>query len=181
MRRFGGTWSESKLDCVERYVTAYLQVMQKQSWCTLHYIDAFAGRGRQALRTAADTTETLDLESFFGDASERADTEEFLVGSAIRAMTASAKSARPFDHFIFVDSDEPSCRELDSVISEDFPGLRPKVTIHCEDANTALDRHIANTDWKNVRAVAFLDPYGMEVTVQRLAETAACDVWYLFP
>ncbi len=36
MRRFGGTWSESKLDCVERYVAAYLRVMQNQSWYTLH-------------------------------------------------------------------------------------------------------------------------------------------------
>ena len=184
MRRFGGTWSESKLDCVERYLTRYLQVMQRQSWSTLHYVDAFAGRGRQALKDSADTSGAIDVDSFLGDASERADTEEFLVGSALRAMTASTKSTRPFDRFVFVDSDEPSCRELDQIISEDFPALRPSATVRCEDANSALAAYIAATDWAHVRAVVFLDPYGMEVdwsTLERLAATAACDVWYLFP
>ena len=184
MRPFGGTWSESKLDCVEKYVAQYLKVMQKQAWYTLHYIDAFAGRGRQVLGTAPGTPEALEVESFFGDDSELKDTREFLIGSAVRALSASKKAVRPFDRFVFVDSDKAACCELDSFIAEDFPELRSVVTVHCEDANAALERHIAATDWSSVRAVVFLDPFGMEVswdTVQRLAGTGACDVWYLFP
>lgn len=185
VRKFGGTWSESKLDCVESYVAAYLNVMQKKQWWALHYVDAFAGSGMQALKTApAKTAAALELDSFFGDESERADTEEFLVGSAMRALAASSKSTRPFNRFLFVDADEPSCEALESAVLSDFPTLREKVTVLCEDANVAIGRYIADNDWTKVRAVVFLDPYGLEVswdTVGRLAGTRACDVWYLFP
>ena len=96
MRKFGGSWSESKLDCVEQYAQTYLQVMQKQGWCEeLHYVDAFAGRGRQTLKTEADPESSVtELDSFFGDESERADTEEFLVGSAIRAVSGTNLSRK---------------------------------------------------------------------------------------
>lgn len=185
MRKFGGTWSETKLDCVESYVAAYLKVMQKMQWWDLHYVDAFAGSGTQALKTApAKTAAALELDSFFGDESERSDTEEFLVGSAMRALAASSKSTRPFDHFLFVDADEQSCRELDATVRSGFPTLRKKVAVLCEDANVAIGRYIADTDWARVRAVVFLDPFGLEVSwdiVGRLAGTGACDVWYLFP
>ncbi len=185
MRQFGGTWSETKLDCVERYLAAYLRVMQNQPWYRLHYVDAFAGRGKQTLKTASGlTADVVGLESFFGDESERVDTKEFLVGSALRALTASSHSSRSFDRFVFIDSDELSCQELGSVISSDFPQVWHTVSILCDDANRALDRYIASTDWANVRAVVFLDPYGLEVswdTIGRLAGTGACDVWYLFP
>ena len=185
MRHFGGTWSESKLDCVERYVAAYLKVMQNKPWWALHYVDAFAGSGKQALkRTSGKSRDALEIESFFGDEAERADTEEFLVGSAARALAASSKSVRSFDRFLFMDIDEPSCEELRCAVQSDFPSLLRSVTVLCEDANSATDRYIAETDWTKVRAVVFLDPYGLEVsweTVGRLAGTEACDVWYLFP
>ena len=185
MRKFGGTWSVTKLDCVEDYVTAYLRVMQNQSQYSLHYMDAFAGRGKQALKSGSDRTdEPAELNSFFGDESEQADTEEFLVGSAIRALSASSKSTRSFDGFVFIDSHRPSCRELESDISSGFPRLMDKVRVLCADANSALDQYVAKTDWTRVRAVVFLDPFGLEVnwaTVKSLADTGACDVWYLFP
>jgi three-Cys-motif partner protein len=185
MRQFGGTWSETKLDCVERYVTAYLRVMQNQARYTLHYVDAFAGRGKQALKSASDATaDAAELDSFFGDEAERADATEFLVGSAVRALAASSKSTRSFDRFVFVDVDEASCQELESLISSDFPQLRHAVSILCHDANGALDEYVAHNNWANVRAVVFLDPFGLEATWETigcLAGTGACDVWYLFP
>jgi len=51
MTTFGGPWSRLKLDCVESYAVAYLKVMQQQNW-SLHYVDAFAGQGRQQLKLA---------------------------------------------------------------------------------------------------------------------------------
>ena len=180
VRKFGGTWSESKLDCVEDYARAYLQVMRNQRW-TLDYVDAFAGRGKQALKSGAMNSVS---EAFFGDQSERSDTEEFLVGSAIRALSASAGSARPFDHFLFIDADEHSCAELRSVVHSDFPGLEHTVTVTCDDANSALEDYVDSIDWSGTRALVFLDPYGLEVDwglIQKLAATGGCDVWYLFP
>lgn len=48
MRRWGGRWTEEKLDAFEKYVRAYLTIMNKQRdkyhW-KLMYFDAFAGSG----------------------------------------------------------------------------------------------------------------------------------------
>ena len=68
MRKFGGSWSESKLDCVEGYAQSYLQVLQNQPWFSVHYVDAFAGRGKQALKKGL-SGELPESESFFGDES----------------------------------------------------------------------------------------------------------------
>lgn len=185
MRKFGGSWSESKLDCVENYARSYLKVMQNQTWCKLYYIDAFAGRGKQALKSySCSSAELQELDSFFGDESDRADTEEFLAGSAKRALHASAAGVRPFDQFVMIDIDQASCNELESVIQSEFAEMSRKVNVICNDAKTALDEYIEKVDWHQTRALVFLDPYGLEVDwdiMIRLARTGACDVWYLFP
>jgi three-Cys-motif partner protein len=181
MRKFGGSWSELKLDCVERYARSYLQVMQNQHWCTLYYVDAFAGRGKQALKSGAGIQE---FDSIFGDESERADTEEFLIGSAIRAFRASTAEARSFDQFVLIDVDQASCHELESEIRSEFPEMLEKVKVICSDANIAIGDFINRVDWSHTRALVFLDPYGLEVDwdlITRLAGTGVCDVWYLFP
>jgi three-Cys-motif partner protein len=159
--------------------------MQKQHWCTLDYVDAFAGRGKHALKSGAATDgEIMELDSFFGNESERADTEEFLVGSALRALRASEGASRPFDRFLFIDADYASCRELELVIKSEFPAMKGAVKVVCGDANTALSEYRHSVNWTCTRALVFLDPYGLEVSwelIMHLAETGACDVWYLFP
>jgi three-Cys-motif partner protein len=185
MRKFGGSWSESKLSCIEGYALSYLQVMQKQYWCTLDYVDAFAGRGKHALKSGVATNaDVRELDSFFGDESERADTEEFLVGSALRALRASEGASRPFDRFLFIDADDASCSELELVIKSEFPEMRGAVEVICGDANNKLREYSRSVNWNCTRALVFLDPYGLEVNwnlIIHLAETGACDVWYLFP
>lgn len=181
MHAFGGTWSKLKLDCVEEYARAYLKVMQKQPRYTLEYVDAFAGRGTQTVRTRGVST---DMCSFFGDESERTDTEEFLIGSALRVLRASSQARRPFDRFTFIDADRDSCDELRSRVASEYPTLMPAVNIVCDDANAALKRYVGAADWNTTRSLVFLDPYGLEVEwdlICKLADTKACDVWYLFP
>lgn len=177
--QFGGSWSESKLGCVEDYAKAYLQVMSGQHWATLHYIDAFAGRGRQTLKCAADETpDEAELEN------DEAETEAFLVGSALRVLRASRQSQRGFDHFTFIDAHRPSCEELRAAVSDEGPEILASCDFKCDDANEALDACLTTIDWHPGRALVFLDPFGLEVrweTVERLAATGACDVWYLFP
>ena len=160
--------------------------MKKQDWCKLHYVDAFAGRGKQEIKSASDASATgfFDVGLFFGNNSERADTQDFLVGSAIRALRASAGSSRSFDRFVFIDADEPSCSELRLIVQDDFPEVLSTVNVICGDANRVLTEYINRVDWKRTRALVFLDPYGLEVSwdlIMRLSQTRACDVWYLFP
>ncbi len=185
MHTFGGSWSESKLDCVEKYTKSYLKVMQNQKWFTLHYVDAFAGRGKHRLKSGLQKCAVLQgLDSFFGNLAEREDTEEFLVGSAIRALRASSLSSRPFDYFLFVDADQASCSELESIIQDDFGNIRDTIKVKCGDANATLEDYISKVDWNHTRALIFLDPYGLEVSwnlIKRLAKTGSSDIWYLFP
>ena len=180
MHKFGGSWSESKLGCIESYTLAYLKVMQNQTWCKLDYVDAFAGRGKQELKSTAGTEKV----NIFGDDSDRAETIEFLLGSAIRALHASTKSMRSFNRFTFIDADAKSCAELKSMVVSDFPYLVASTRVICGDANKRLHEYVSTNDWAKTRSLVFLDPYGLEVgwaIINELAATKACDVWYLFP
>lgn len=174
MTSFGGAWSEQKLKCVEAYTVSYLQVMQRQSWATVHYVDAFAGRGKQILPTSSESTEDESMLA----------TTSFLEGSAIRALKVSAVSSRGFDRFLFVEANRSATQELDLTVKTEFPSLADRVTLVRSDANAALCKYIDMTDWKRTRSLVFLDPFGLEVhwdTIVKLAATQACDVWYLFP
>lgn len=182
MQKFGGSWSQAKLDCVERYTKSYLKVMQNQRY-ELYYVDAFAGRGKQILKPDK-RTKTSSLSLLFGNHSEVTESREFITGSAIRALRASATSSRPFDRFVFIDADQPSCSELTLTIQNEFPNVLGSVNIICGDANNVLNEYIDTINWTRTRALVFLDPYGLEVQwdlIVRLSQTRACDVWYLFP
>ena len=164
MPDFGGSWSASKLDCVEAYATAYLKVMQQQHWAELRYIDAFAGRGKQAVKDAAGKVGVdAELDSFFGSASDRRDVKAFLEGSALRVLNASSQATRGFERYTFIDSHRPSCEELRAAVSASNPDVTHRIEFACEDANAALDRCLADINWQTTRALVFLDPFGLEV------------------
>lgn len=53
-----------------------------------------------------------------------------------------------------------------------------------EEANAAITDICTSTDWKQTRAVLFLDPYGMQVnwtTIEEIGRAQHIDLWYLFP
>jgi hypothetical protein len=43
--KFGGGWTEKKMDIVVGYAKAYLVIMNRQSWAKTIYFDGFAGSG----------------------------------------------------------------------------------------------------------------------------------------
>ena len=73
-QKFGGNWTEEKLNIFTRYLDAYLIALQNQKFKKI-YIDAFAGTGEI----------------------ETSDGGQYLVGSAKRALA----SERKFDHYYF--------------------------------------------------------------------------------
>lgn len=183
---YGGPWSEDKLACIEAYARQYLRVMQNQTWATLHYVDAFAGCGRQEPRLlAVADTSSPQIVSLFGDSeTDQTDACEFIEGSPIRVMRASLELQRGFDQFIFVDADRQSCSALRSRVDSEFGQEAPPSQFVCGDANRYLTEYAASYDSSSMRSLVFLDPYGCQVawgTVSALADTQACDVWYLFP
>ena len=186
MTAFGGPWSRLKLDCVENYAVAYLKVMQQQNW-SLHYVDAFAGQGRQQLKLAnsSDDLQSENQASFdFLDQAEDQARYEFLEGSALRALKVSNEATRGFDRFVFIEASRMAKEKLAQRALVEWPAQAAKIQLLKDDANDAIADYVKNTNWAKTRSLVFLDPFGLQVrwrTIEELAQTRACDVWYLFP
>jgi len=168
--RFGGPWTQEKLDRLAKYLSAYTTIFTKNEraqWFTTTYVDAFAGTGFRALRTG-DTERRL-----FDDP----DAEEFQKGSAAIALDVEP----PFDRYIFVDQNPEYIRDLGD-LRKKYRSRR--IEVHESDANQFLANWCRQTNWKHNRAVVFLDPYGMQVewsTIESIGATKAIDLWLLFP
>lgn len=169
--RFGGTWTEVKLDAVQYYLECYAKALSFAGM-DIWYIDAFAGTGdREAERLVGDIFEGIPIELI----------KETLEGSARRALQVDP----PFGHFIFIENDAKRCEVLQGLKRETARDIR----VINGEANKTLLKLVASHPWvarekSRSRGVVFLDPYAMEVdwaTLQALAQTRVLDVWYLFP
>src|SRR5881227_2645474 len=89
--RFGGDWTTTKLQILERYLEAYTTALKKQPFKTA-YIDAFAGTGYRNLR---QTNEDPTLQ--FPDLAEEAP-QSLLEGSARVALRVVPR----FHRYIFI-------------------------------------------------------------------------------
>lgn len=169
--KYGGPWSEVKLDAVEYYLKCFAKAL---NWAKmdLWYIDAFAGSGdREAERQIGGVFEGLPIETIV----------ETLDGSARRAL----KIDPPFHHFIFIEKDPERVTALEALKTE-----RPEadIQIRCGDANSELLDIISKPPWTHKsrsrsRGVVFLDPYSMQVdwsTLMALSATECLDVWLFF-
>lgn len=73
---------------------------------------------------------------------------------------------------------------LRSAVQQKFAHLESRVEITRLDANKMLRQLCSNYNWKETRAVVFLDPFGLQIdyeTLKMLGRTQAVDVWYLVP
>lgn len=176
--RFGGPWTEDKLNRIDDYLKAYMKIFKGKTAASklrTYYVDAFAGTGRRSSPVAEDRAEGSLFEDALGDA----DASSLKEGSAYVAL----RQKQPFDHYVFVDRIPEHADNLNK-LREEFPGLASRISIKVADANTFLQGWCHDTDWKGNRAVVFLDPYGMQVdwaTIEAIARTKAIDLWLLFP
>jgi three-Cys-motif partner protein len=153
---FGGVWTRIKLEALERYLVAFNTALSKQSFTRL-YIDAFAGTGRCDIK--------IDGE------------KQSIDGSARKALC----TVPSFHKFFFIELRPKKLAALNALGAE-YPDKTIKLIQN--DANSALKTLCDQHQWKNERAVLFLDPFGMHVewsTLEAIAKTEAIDVWYLFP
>ena len=157
--RFGGPWTEQKLEILRRYLNEYTTVLKKQGF-TLIYVDAFAGAGSYV--ESGDTYE---------------DFHELRRGSA---QIALAVDDRPFDRLVFIEKETNSASVLQQLANE-HKGRR--IDVIQGDANIKVPEFCHSMgDFE--RAVVFLDPFATEVawsTVEAIAATQKIDCWILFP
>lgn len=172
--RFGGTWTEEKLERLGKYLAAYTKIFTqnpKAAWYRTIYVDAFAGTGYRTRPEIDRNTASLfpmDEEAIM-----------FQKGSAVIALETEPS----FDEYLFVDLASDHVRELE-LLKARYPDKAHKVRIEQQEANQFLASWCRTTNWGKTRAVVFLDPYGGQVeyeTIQAIAHAKAIDLWVLFP
>ena len=171
-QRYGGAWTQEKLEVLGRYLRAYTNALKNQKQFKRIYIDAFAGTGEVILPST--DSEHQDMFSELLDE----ETLDFLEGSARIALGTDPQ----FDKYVFIEKSPKRADKL-KCLREEFPELSEKIVIKNRDANTYL-QDVCGSWPRDYRAVLFLDPFGMQVeweTIECIAATKAVDFWYLFP
>jgi len=202
--KFGGDWTEDKLDRLRKYLPAYTKILTRNTnaqYFSTIYIDAFAGSGYRTERNRnAEESSYDDGDLIYADdpyrygeaeAALAGDLEEsdilrtsaenrFLDGSAHIAL----KTEPPFDKYIFIEQNSKRADAL-KFLKHEFPSRAGAIEIVNDDANRFLQDYCARTEmWRKWRAVVFLDPYGLQVewkTLEAIAQTKAIDLWILVP
>jgi three-Cys-motif partner protein len=175
-QQFGGSWTETKLEALEKYLKAYLQIFHNneraKSYSTI-YVDAFAGTGYMEKRKrkvgTGDSFPELVLPEI----------DELAKGSARRALEVQPG----FNHYLFIEKSQIRCKQLQAV-KDEHPNIASNIQIENADANAFLSAWCKSEDWSRHRALVFLDPFGMQVDwelLKSIANTGAVDLWLLFP
>lgn len=176
--RFGGPWTDEKLKRLTKYLAAYTKLFKSNPQAAYFhtiYLDAFAGSGYRTISKKNGG----DIGHLFDDVADDQDASQFKKGSVQVALDIDP----PFDEYVFVDQN-PEFVEVVEQLCQSIPERQDRVSVVNEEANSFVARWCSETDWKRSRAVAFLDPYGMQVdwsTIVAIARTKAIDLWLLFP
>ena len=155
---WGGQWTEDKLDAFEKYVKAYLTIMNanrdKYGWKLL-YFDGFAGSGSRTIIANNNRAEN-SLFAEYNIFDEEVDTYK---GAAERVLNIDQ---RGFDSYYFIDIDKDSSNKLKQKLSryEDSKELN----FITSDANGELHKLADRMHRdKSISSLVLLDPFGMQV------------------
>ena len=181
-KSWGGKWTEEKLDAFEKYVKAYLTIMNVHrdacGWKLL-YFDGFAGSGTRS--QDEEKEEIVQAADLFG---QEVTVEDFNVykGAAERVVRIESDGVGSFDHYYFVDKSEENCKALEKKL-EQYQTHGRKHYLN-KDANEAVGM-LSNTlrKYSNCKALVFLDPFGMQIdwtSIESLKDLSV-DLWILVP
>ncbi len=154
--QFGSIHTLLKLHALGEYLPAFTTALKLRRF-KLHYIDAFAGTGTCYIKVR--------------------DQRIMVPGSASIAMECKPK----FNRMVFI---EKSPRKAGALRRLKAARSDLDIRVINEDANVALPECVSALHRYNDRAIAFLDPFGMQLqwrTLEQVAASRIVDVWYLFP
>ena len=177
---WGGSWTEDKLDAFEKYVNAYLKIMNahrdKNNW-KLIYFDGFAGSGSR--KEKKEEEDSALLQDLFKDSSINEDELNLYKGAAERVLSIPQ---RGFDFYYFVDKDTESSLKLHELLSR-FENDNTLVYRN-SDANKQIEKLAgAMQKDKKLASLVLLDPFGMQVdwTSIEMLKGTRTDLWILIP
>lgn len=173
---FGGSWTDRKLDVLRQYLNFFTTALHKQRF-DLIYIDGFAGSGGRMVEKIISHASPM-----FGTPGHS--TRINVPGSARIAL----ETTPPFDRMVLIERHNKRFAALQQLCAR-YPDVQ--IQALQGETNQALVHLCQKTPWRTasngrrgIRAVLFLDPYGMNLefsTLEAIAATKAIDVWYLFP
>lgn len=180
---WGGKWTDEKLDTFEKYVKAYLTIMNKfrdkYHWIII-YFDGFAGNGSRTIKEQRE--ELLNTNQLFGINTVTSEELNIYKGAAERVLKIETEGTRGFDYYYFIDKDKDACNNLKEKLSC-YNTIGKKFFLS-DDANQALKKlanimHINNS----IKALVLLDPFGMQINWTSINELAmlSIDLWILVP
>ena len=184
LRAWGGPWTEDKLDAFEKYVKAYLTIMNKYrgNGRKFIYFDGFAGSGsREAIIENANNSE----ESLFGDEEIETITEQASYKGAAERVIGINIEGFSFDYYYFVDKGEKSLQTLEKKLKSTYPNKANCMAFKHGDANERI-LELANYAKTHLEcaALVLLDPFGMQLnweTIRALKDIKHIDLWILVP
>ena len=175
---WGGPWTEDKLDAFEKYVKAYLTIMNKHrdryNW-KLIYFDGFAGSGSREEKIDSDLKNDLFDANYIID-----EEKDSYKGAAERVLNIDL---RGFDFYYFIDKDKESNDKLKEKLNI-YNDEKKRLVFRTNDANTEIIK-LADAMHRNnnLAALVLLDPFGMQIdwdSIKQLAGTRT-DIWILVP
>ncbi len=161
--QFGGEWTEIKIRVFKKYLYAYMQIMKDKPW-KLIYFDGFAGSG---------------------DIQTKEETQKVIEGTARHVLNFN--DPREFDLYYFVEKNVDNAKYLQRIINNEFSEKVSKSWVQGgEDCNNKLvdmANFLRSEKGKNYKAIAFIDPYGMQVKWETLKSLKGLgiDLWILVP
>lgn len=170
---WGGSWTERKLAAFEKYVKAYLTIMAKNPYWKTIYFDGFAGSGERSMK------ENLELMRQLAVLEEE---EQVYQGAAERLLRLPEKWR--FQWYYFIDKKKAASDALKVKLDFVDAELAKKLAFRSGDANAQLHglATLMQKD-KNFASLVFLDPFGMQVSWDAIAELKGTrtDIWILIP
>lgn len=167
---WGGNWTQKKLDAFEKYVKAYLTIMDKHPFWETIYFDAFAGSGSRV----------SDEENILWKQLCILEEEQHLYKGAAERVVLLEKS---FDWFYFIEKNKESREKLEFKLNELNPENSKKLVFRDEDCNTQILQMAKAMRTRKYAALLFLDPFGMQVNWETLLalKGTRTDIWILIP
>ncbi|MHC6203805.1 three-Cys-motif partner protein TcmP [Breznakiellaceae bacterium SP9] len=174
---WGGSWTEQKLNAFEKYVRAYLTIMNKHrdknGW-KLIYFDAFA-------RSGTKETAKEQFPPLFEEMGVTENEANVYRGATERIVSIDQ---RGFNVYYFIEKNENAKNELETRLAPLNPGQVFNFQFRSEDANEQIDKMAAAMKAnKSLYSLALLDPFGMQVnwsSIEKLKDTNT-DLWILIP
>lgn len=161
MNNFGGNWTYQKIKIIEDYARAYLEIMKNRPYWKLLYFDGFAGSGEIRIDGPLDSR---------------------VIEGAAKKIVA-IKEPKMFDICYFVELDKQKAKNLEDSLHQI---RKAGVYVVEEDCNRKLQDmsvFLKSEKGKYHKALAFIDPCGMEVDWMSIAclKGLPIDMWLLIP